>query len=64
MLEFALFVFAIRVVLGIVFAVVLTRFFFPGASLPWIAGLAIFLVGMSYVMEYFHRKKGGPGENP
>jgi len=50
-------VFIIRCILGAVFAVLLMRFFFPRASLPYAAGLGIFMVGIVYVMEFFRNKK-------
>ena len=48
---------AMRVILGVVFAVVLTRMFYGRVELGWVVGLAIFLVGMSYVTEYFRNRK-------
>ena len=46
-----------RVILGVVFAVFLTRFFYGRVDLVWVVGLAIFLVGMSYVTEFFRKRK-------
>lgn len=46
-----------RVILGVVFAVFLTRFFYGRIEPVWVAGLAVFLVGMSYVTEYFRNRK-------
>ena len=46
-----------RVLLGIFFAVMLTRFFYGRVEPVWVAGLAIFLVGMSYVTEFFRNRK-------
>ena len=46
-----------RIILGVVFAVFLTRFFYGRVEPVWVAGLAIFLVGMSYVSEYFRNRK-------
>jgi len=46
-----------RVILGVFFAVMLTRFFYGRVELVWVAGLAIFLVGMSYVTEFFRNRK-------
>ena len=51
--------FIIRAVLGAVFAVFLTRFFYGKVEIIYVAGLGIFLVGMAYVMEYFRKKRGG-----
>jgi uncharacterized membrane protein YoaK (UPF0700 family) len=46
-----------RVILGVVFAVFLTRFFYGRVEPVWVVGLAIFLVGMSYVTEFFRNRK-------
>ncbi|MEN8246546.1 MAG: hypothetical protein ABFS43_16795 [Thermodesulfobacteriota bacterium] len=46
-----------RVLLGVFFAVMLTRFFYGRVEPVWVAGLAIFLVGMSYVTEFFRNRK-------
>ena len=46
-----------RVLLGVFFAVMLTRFFYGRVEPMWVAGLAIFLVGMSYVTEFFRNRK-------
>jgi len=52
-----LYVFIIRAVFGAVFAVLVTRVFYPKASLEHVIGLGIFLVGMAYIAEYFRNKK-------
>lgn len=49
--------FVIRAILGLVFAVVLTRFFYPHAKLIYIIGLAAILVGLAYFSEYLRRRK-------
>ena len=46
-----------RVILGVFFAVMLTRFFYGRVEPVWVAGLAIFLVGMSYVTEFLRNRK-------
>ncbi len=51
------YVFVLRAVLGAVFAVFLVRFFYGEAALPYVAGLAIFMVGLAYVLEYWRMKK-------
>jgi len=53
-------IFIIRAILGSVFAVVIGRFFFPDTNLMYIAGLAVFLVGLAYVSEFFHNRKSKP----
>jgi len=50
-------IFIIRAVIGAVVAVVLTRMFYGKVEIVYVAGLAVFLVGMAYVMEYFRRKR-------
>jgi len=53
-------VFVIRAVVGLGFAVLLIRFFYPQAGVPHILGLAIFMIGMAYITEAWrHRKKNG-----
>ena len=47
----------VRIILAVVFAVVITRFFFGRFEPMWVVGLAIFLAGMSYVTEYFRNRK-------
>jgi len=46
-----------RVILGVFFAVLLTRFFYGRVEPVYVVGLAIFLGGMSYVTEYFRNRK-------
>jgi hypothetical protein len=46
-----------RAILGAVFAVILTRFFYPDANPVYVAGLGIFMVGMAYVLEYWRKAK-------
>jgi hypothetical protein len=46
-----------RAVLGAFFAVIITRFFYGRVEPLYVAGLAIFLTGMSYLTEYFRNKK-------
>jgi uncharacterized membrane protein HdeD (DUF308 family) len=55
-------IFIMRVVLGCVFAVILTRLFYGSVAPVYVAGLAIFLVGMSYVTEYFRNKRRNNSE--
>lgn len=50
-------IFIIRAVIGTVVAVVLTRMFYGKVEIVYVAGLAVFLVGMAYVMEYFRKKR-------
>jgi len=51
------YIFLIRIVLGAAFAVLLSRFFYPGANPVYIACMGIFLVGAAYIADYFRNKK-------
>jgi len=51
------YVFLIRAFLGAVLAVILMRFFYPGANPVLVAGLGIFMVGMAYMTEHFRNRK-------
>jgi hypothetical protein len=53
------YVFIIRAVFGTVFAVVLTRIFYPETNIIYVVGLGVFLVGMAYLTEYFRNRKSG-----
>ena len=57
-------IFAIRAVLGIVFAVLLLRFFYPRAGVVYAIGLAVFLVGMAYITEAWRRKRQARDREP
>ncbi len=50
-------IFVVRAILGIVFAVVLSRFFYPDTKVLYIIALGIFLVGMAYFFEYLRENK-------
>lgn len=50
-------VLAIRVVLGLLFALLLLRFFFPGSGFPTILATAGMLVFFAYVFEWIHGNK-------
>jgi hypothetical protein len=45
----SLHLFIIRALLGGVFAVILSRMFYPGAGVIYVIGLAVILVGLAYV---------------
>ncbi len=49
-------IFVIRAILGLVFAVVLTRFFYPHAKLIYTIGLAVILVGLAYFSAYLRSR--------
>ena len=50
-------IFIIRAILGVVFAVVLTRLFYPETSIVYVIALAVFLIGMAYFFEYLRKNK-------
>lgn len=50
-------IFIIRAILGVVFAVVISRFFYPGVNLVYVIGLGIILVGLAYFAEYLRQRK-------
>jgi uncharacterized membrane protein HdeD (DUF308 family) len=50
-------IFIIRTIVGAGFGVLLTRIFYGRVQIVYAAGLAVFLVGMAYVMEYFRKKR-------
>ena len=56
----ALLIFMIRAVMGIVFAILLTRLFYPSAPIIGTAGFAVGLVGLAYITEHFRNRKKGP----
>lgn len=49
--------FAIRAVVGLIFAVVITRFFRPDYGVPYMVGLWIILVGLSYFTGYLRDRR-------
>nr|HID59418.1 hypothetical protein [Desulfobacterales bacterium] len=52
------YIFVLRIILGVIFAVLITRIFYPKASIVGIVAVLVFLVGMAYLIEYFrmHQK--------
>jgi len=50
-------VFFIRAVLGVAIAVLITRMFRGEASTMYVAGLAVILVGLAYVLEHYRKRK-------
>ena len=49
--------FFIRAVLGVAIAILITRMFRGSASTEYVAGLAIILVGLAYLLEYFRKRR-------
>jgi hypothetical protein len=57
-------IFALRMVLSIVFAVLISRFFFQNMEIIKIIGLGIVLFGLAYLLEYLRKRdKGERHEN-
>jgi uncharacterized membrane protein YoaK (UPF0700 family) len=54
------YIFVIRVIMGAIFAVLLSRFFFPKASIGWVIAIGVFLVGLAYLSERFRKRKKEP----
>jgi putative effector of murein hydrolase LrgA (UPF0299 family) len=52
-----LILFFIRAVLGVAIATLITRMYRGSVSAAYVAGLAIILVGLAYVFEYFRKRK-------
>jgi hypothetical protein len=50
-------IFVIRAIVGLVFAVVVTRMFYGRINPLYVAGLAIILVGLAYFAEYLRKRK-------
>ena len=54
-------IFVIRAIIGLAIAVMMSRFFFQQINPVTVGLLAVFLVGMAYVSEYFRNRKKGDG---
>jgi uncharacterized membrane protein YcaP (DUF421 family) len=50
-------IFVIRAVIGLVFAVIVTRMFYGRINPMYIAGLAVILVGLAYFSEYLRKRR-------
>jgi uncharacterized membrane protein HdeD (DUF308 family) len=48
--------FVIRGVLSLLFAVLISRFFFPNGGIPAVLGLAVVLLGLAYCLEYLRKR--------
>ena len=49
--------FFIRAVIGLVFAVFITRVFYGQIYIPYVIGLAVILVGLAYFAEFLRNRK-------
>jgi len=52
-------IFIVRAVVGLVFAVLLTRFFHPEMTGVATVGLAVIMVGLAYLFDYLRKRKTG-----
>lgn len=50
-------IFIIRAILGVVFAVIIARTFYPQLEVIKVVGLGIILVGLAYFAEYLRTRK-------
>ena len=49
-------IFVIRGIVGLAFAVIITRLFFGRINPVYVAGLAIILVGLAYLAEFLRNR--------
>jgi hypothetical protein len=52
-------IFALRLVLAVIFAVLISRFFFQNMEIIKIIGLGIVLFGLAYLLEYLRKRDKG-----
>ncbi|MGD8522544.1 MAG: hypothetical protein PVF56_15455 [Desulfobacterales bacterium] len=50
-------IFIIRAIMGLVFAVIVTRMFYGRIDPIYVAGLAVILVGLAYFAEFLRQRK-------
>lgn len=50
-------IFILRAILGVVFAVFLSRMFYPRANFFYVIGLCVILVGLAYLAEYLRNRR-------
>ncbi|MFH1076191.1 MAG: hypothetical protein V1753_05025 [Pseudomonadota bacterium] len=49
-------IFIIRIIIGTLSALILSKFFYPGSGVTKIISLALFLVGIAYIMEAWKKR--------
>ncbi|MBW1859750.1 MAG: hypothetical protein JRI70_06645 [Deltaproteobacteria bacterium] len=54
------YIFLIRAVMAVVFAILVTRLFYPDGGMIKVMAVAIVLVGMAYIFESFRKRTKGP----
>ena len=57
------YIFVVRAILGGLIAMLMMRFFYPGASLIYTGLLGVFLVFMAYMTEHFRTRYKKQKEN-
>jgi uncharacterized membrane protein HdeD (DUF308 family) len=50
-------IFIIRAIMGVVFGVILSKWFYPNAPLIFIILLCVILVGLAYLTQYLRQRK-------
>ena len=50
-------IFIIRALLSVIFALLISRFFFQNTTTIKVAGLASVMLGLAYVLEYFRKRE-------
>jgi hypothetical protein len=50
-------IFVIRALLGLGFAVIVTRMFYGRVEIQYVIGLAVILVGLAYFSEYLRNRR-------
>ena len=57
-------IFAIRFILSVIFAFLVSQFFFQNLAVIKVFGLALILLGLAYLLEYLRKRdKGGIDES-
>jgi hypothetical protein len=56
-------IFFIRLALSIIFAFFLSRFFFQNMPMTKVLGLAIIMLGLAYVLDFFRKRNSNKEED-
>ncbi|MBW1742556.1 MAG: hypothetical protein JRI70_07445 [Deltaproteobacteria bacterium] len=54
------YIFLIRVAMAVVFAILVTRLFYPDAGMVKVMLVTFVMVGMAYIFESFRKRTKGP----
>gem|GEM_PF-1364475 len=57
-------VFLIRIGLGVLFAFLMVRMFYPRGGILAVVGFTVFLVGMAYFLTHLRQKREEEGRGP